>query len=87
MFMSDKKWIASIQSPEVHVQIQKKKGGETSNIKVVTIWKEKGKTSSAIYDNTIVFIFLLSCLLPANAKQPQIVNKDFNCKDFLWREC
>lgn len=37
MFMSDKKWIASIQSPEVHVQIQKKKRGETSNIKVVTI--------------------------------------------------
>lgn len=38
---------------------------ETSNIKVLNIQKEKGKTSSATYDNTIVFIFYyLACYTP-----------------------
>jgi len=60
MFRTDKKWFACIQSPEVHVQIKI----ETSNIKIVNIQKEKGKTSSATYDNTIVFIFYLACYTP-----------------------
>lgn len=38
---------------------------ETSNIRIVEVQKEKGKTSSVIYDNTIVFIFYyLACYKP-----------------------
>lgn len=66
MFRADKKWFASIHSPRVHVQIKK----ETSNIKIVEAQKEKGKTSSVIYDKTIVFIFYyLACCTPMRSNR------------------